>query len=187
MCGSKLIGMVGLSGSGKSMYVEHCIRYIAGLEYLKTATTRKPRSLQEEHQSLEYRFCTTEEYEREKSKSHNWDEDIIHGEFYGLDLEKFQQEKPKNYLLNIYPDVALIRKIKTGYPFLSIFVLIDRDYDSCKDVLLNERSGEVSRIEREKGVFFKRIRLEVDYVFLPEGDRVSDCWRMQCLVRKLID
>ena len=79
----RLVGLVGLSGAGKSAIADHLCRW-HGFTFLQSYTTRKPRA-NEPERGGEYIFCTQDEFEK------NWlagrlIERARHGDYdYGLE------------------------------------------------------------------------------------------------------
>ncbi len=185
---SKLILLVGLSGSGKSTYAKNCLEHIDNISYLKTVTTRPYRTEQEKDFSFEYDFVSEEEYQSKKNSSKKWDHDEIHGKHYGLDLSSLETNSERNYLLNVYPDKELVEKIVNSYPIDVKIILIDTTKQIAAERVSMERPAqEYSRPEQEKNIELEDIRKIADYIFTPENILEIDLENMNKLIKEIIN
>lgn len=106
---SYLVLVVGRSGSGKSTLTKYALDNINNLKYIKTHTTRSPRK-NEKITCDEYMFVNKEKYFYLRKMSCNWDESVIHDNYYGVDIESIREDMENgfNFILNVYPDVDII-------------------------------------------------------------------------------
>jgi guanylate kinase len=168
----KIILVSGFSGSGKTTLVQNTLKIMSNLKYLKTYTTRLPRSELEKNNTQEYIFVTKEEYNFFMSLSKEWDHSEIYDNYYGLDISKLRIDINKgiNFILNVVPNCSIINEIKEKYPGSKIGIFIDISSLIAHQRLKKREMAEIHRIKLEESVNIEKIKQNFDHIFSPSSD-----------------
>lgn len=189
-CGNLLI-VCGLSGAGKTTMIREALTKIDEIQYLKTYTTRKPRSEEEASNSIEYIFVSPKQYKILRSQSQNWDHSDIYGQSYGADIDDANtlMKTGKNLIVATQPDIDIINDLKSKYGLNSKLVFIDAPTIITNERLLTERNvDEHSRISHDSSLNVNTIRQISNSVFVPsmnlEEDAIQFCRIIELLVNE---
>jgi guanylate kinase len=185
----KFIVISGASGAGKSTLLKLALKDVSGLEYFKTYTTRKPRSAEEEHSSLEYNFVSVDEYLRIGENSENWNHNEIYGNYYGSDLAKLNKalKEGRHQVCIVKPDFERFKSLKKPKPYNVTIVYIQSSQAVVESRLSLERPvNELSRLKEDRELDFDSLAVHCDYFFEPEGRIKQDVENFTNLINGII-
>lgn len=185
-----LIIVVGRAGSGKSTLIAHTLPLFDSLEYLKTTTTRTPRSKDESYTSFEYEFVDQEEYAERQRVSPEWDHSKIYGNSYGCDTEQFKRKLHTGTSLIIctIPSEKEIDNLKKIYALHSehcYTIFINTPTQETVAIMSGERPlGELHRIHQDN----ERPMHEISYdvIFDPIRDIDRDCAKFSEIIAQML-
>jgi guanylate kinase len=163
------------SGSGKSTLVNEMRKFVPGLDFSISYTTRPPRG--SEQNGREYHFIAREEFEDMIRREEFLEYADVFGNYYGTAKSIFQQaaEQDHDVLLDI--DVQGERQVKQKMPeAVSIFVLPPSRTElesrlRKRSVSENVRSEEV--IRRRLDTARKEIENYPNYDYILVNDRLE--------------
>lgn len=185
----KLIIVCGLSGSGKTTLIREALCKIDKVTYLKTFTTRKPRSEDEKANSIEYIFVSQEQYQILKDRSQNWDHTDVYKDSYGADIDESRMimNSGKNLLVASPPNLEIVNDLKQKYGSNTKVVLIDVSSQVTNGRLSLERNEiEQSRIEVDSKVNLDHTRQIADLIFIPTMKLKEDVIQFCRIINQLI-
>jgi guanylate kinase len=177
-----IILVSGRSGAGKTTLIKLAMLNNPTLIYLKTVTTRKPRS-----GDFGYEYISREEYLTNCISSENWDHSEIHGHFYGADKKLVLDSLASNktVISTVFPSNQELYQFSQNYPFASIKkIFIDTHEDIVKKrVILERPQHEHNRIEKEEitADFLKQF----DLIFKPFGEIKKDSERFNEIIKEI--
>lgn len=173
---SYLVLIIGRSGSGKTTLSKYALDNINDLRYMRTYTTRSPRE-NEKTMCDEYIFVDKEKYFYLREMSCKWDESVVHGNYYGVDIESIRNDMKNgfNFILNVYPDVKIINDISCKYDcdILKIFIDIDCNLSTIR-IFKERQKHEFNRIEQEDLIDLNKVKQKCNIIFSPVGDIKQD-------------
>jgi len=183
-----IVLVLGKSGSGKSTMIDSVLSRNASFGYLRTYTTRRPRSRLELEHGKEYTFVSREVYKQLRCASAGWDHTEVHGEYYGVDIaETMLRLKSKTLMLAVFPSVEVVDSMRRAYANAALkTILVDRATRVTRRALLERgASDSVRRAIHEEDLGLDTIRHSIDRVFVPENSIAKDCERFYNLVTEL--
>lgn len=185
----KLIIVCGLSGSGKTTLIREALGKIDKVSYLKTVTTRKPRSEDERANSVEYIFVSLEQYQILKDRSQNWDHTDVYKDSYGADIDESHiiMNRGENLIVASPPNLEIVNDLKQKYGLNTKVVLIDVASQVTNTRLLSERNDlEQSRVEVDSKINLDHTRQIADFVFIPTMKLEKDVIQFCRIINQLI-
>lgn len=184
----RLIIVCGRSGCGKTTLVGKALAEVNDLKYLKTYTTRKPRTKFEIDSSYEYEFVTKEQYNILRKNHPNWDHSDIYGESYGADIDSVCKvmQNGSNVIVNSMPSIDSINDLKKKYDKHAKVVAVDVDINIVSNRIVSERPQiEMVRLITDALSDFDYLKREADSVFIPSMNLDQDVLEFCNLIKSL--
>lgn len=184
-----LIIVCGVSGSGKTTMIASALTSVENLKYLKTYTTRKPRSEEEAKASIEYVFVSQGQYQTLKDESKSWDHSDIYGESYGADIDQAEalMRTGKSLIVATKPELELVNDLKDKYGQNSKLILIDVPTITSNERVATQRSvDEQSRLIYDSNLDTSVIRSIADRVFVPTMNLEEDAIQFSQIIQSLV-
>jgi len=170
------------SGSGKSTLVHKLLKEVRNLTFSVSYTTRRPRGLEQDHQS--YHFISRDDFEKRVARDEFLEHADVFGNYYGThrDALDLAQQQGKDLVLDI--DVQGAGQLKSKIPdAVSIFILApSREVLEQRLRARSEDSGNV--IERRLRDAAREIRNygQYDYLLI-NNDLQSSAESLAAIVR----
>lgn len=152
--------LTGPSGAGKSTLIENILATTLGLKRITTATTRKPRTQEENPQRI---FLSEDEFDHLVQKGAFVECKIIHGNKYGLLTSSIQQvaESEQDYITDI--DVLSTFSLRETFPDLVIPIFVIAPSLEALKHRIKQR-GYIS----DEGIMLRLDRAPMELSFLPK-------------------
>lgn len=169
-----LIVFSGFSGSGKGTVMKELIRrYPDHYALSVSATTRKPRALEED--GREYFFKTREEFEEMIAKDQLIEYALYVENYYGTPKEyvKRQLEAGKDVILEIEIQGAL--KVKQKYPDTLLLFVTPKSADILKERLLGRGTESIEAVDQRLSRASEEALGVEAYDYLIINDTVDEC------------
>lgn len=169
-----LIVFSGFSGSGKGTVMKELIRrYPDHYALSVSATTRKPRALEED--GREYFFKTREEFEEMIAKNELIEYALYVENYYGTPKEyvEKQLETGKDVILEIEIQGAL--KVKQKYPDTLLLFVTPKSADILKERLLGRGTESIEAVDQRLSRASEEALGVEAYDYLIINDTVDEC------------
>lgn len=163
----KLIFVSGLSGAGKTTLIRAAMEQISDLSYLRTVTTRPPRT--GEQNGIEYQFVSEQAYRAARSKSEQWDHSEYQGYKYGADVAEIREQLQNgvNVICSIAPSKQILEQMKGLFGPNPVTIWLDTPLEVANGRIKND----VLRATRHEDT---SLRAEMKHVFAPTGQLATD-------------
>lgn len=172
----KLIFVAGISGSGKSTLVRHAIEtFHEDLEYLKTYTTRPPRTGEDD---FEYDFVDEERFSQLSKDALLWDDFSYNNNRYGNDADYYRMKMLGGISLAIccLPDVNTIEDMRLKYKgFESEIIYVKIEEEKAQErVLARNRCVEAERFMAERSLIEQFESKDGYYRIFSQGSKLEN-------------
>lgn len=165
----KVIGLIGMAGSGKDSLLSHIVEKYPQLNRIINCTTRPPR--ENEQNGVNYNFYTPEEYSQLLSQDQLVEATSFNDWFYGTELSALDPDKINIGVFN--PTSAEILNIDNRIDFKLFYVNV-----SDKERLLRQLNREsnpdvdeiIRRFPKDKVDF---LDIDINYVNL-DNENIED-------------
>ncbi|HKE36909.1 MAG TPA: guanylate kinase [Candidatus Baltobacteraceae bacterium] len=174
----------GPSGAGKDTLVDALLARLTRLRYSISATTRPPRS--EEEDGKHYFFLSREEFERRLAAGNLLEWREYNGNLYGTPRDYIEQTVAEGYDVIMKPEVNGALAVKAAYPDAVLIFLVPDRFSRLRERLLARRTETneqiLQRLETAQEEF-NFIR-SFDYVVVnAEGERESAMADLQAILQ----
>ena len=176
----KLIFVSGLSGAGKTTLTRAAMEQISDLSYLRTVTTRPPRT--GEQNGIEYQFVSEQAYEVARAESAQWDHSEYQGYKYGADVAKIrnQLQNGTNIICSIAPSGEILAQMKHLFGPNPVTIWIDTSPEVANERIKND----LLRASRHED---SSLRTEMEYLFTPANRLSADRVAFTTLIESIIN
>jgi guanylate kinase len=188
------------SGGGKGTLIRNVLKYVPGVSYSVSFTTRTPRDV--ERHGREYFFVTQEEFEQMRARNAFLEWAQVHNNFYGTAKAQVEKELDAGRDVILEIDVQGAANVKALIPeSIGIFImppsfsdlfkrLETRGSEDTTDFNLRMRNsrGEVERYSEFDYVIINdevgRAATQLSAIFLAERARLT---RMNAAVQNILE
>ncbi len=159
------------SGSGKTTIVKHLLSKFPNLGFSISATTRQPRTTQEQH-AKDYYFLSNEEFESRKNQGDFIEfEEVYDGTYYGTlktEIDRLWQEG-KHVIFDVDVKGGLSLKKYFKEKALSVFVEVPDTEELKRRLKARKTETEESLLKRvSKAEYEMKFKDDFDQVLLNE-------------------
>jgi guanylate kinase len=168
-----LLVISGPSGAGKDTLLEALRARVSGLHYSVSATTRAPRT--EEQDGRHYFFVTREEFERRRGAAGFLEWREYNGNLYGTPRDYVEQTLASGDDLIVKPEVNGALAVKRAYPDAVLIFLVPDGFANLRSRLVARGTDSEDEIERRLAIAREEMKFveNFDYLIVNEQGRMD--------------
>lgn len=175
----------GVSGSGKQTVIAELMKIYPNSSFLKSATTRPPRTTTGEHQ---YYHLTQEEFEKKIENNEFFETEKTHGFYYGIlksSIDTLLHSPQTIYMkdVDVHGTEKLMKALKDKMQITCIFLEVPDD-ELFDRLIKRGESEERAKIRISRGVMEREYKDKYDYV-IENKDLTQTVQKCKEIIEKL--
>ena len=167
-----LLVLSGPSGSGKGTISKEVLRRNEDIVFSVSATTRKPRTGEEEGKN--YFFIEEDRFKNMVENNEFLESALVHNNYYGTPRKFVMDEISKGEIVLLEIDVQGAMQVKENYPEAVFIFLLPPTMEELKNRIIGRGTETEEDINRRFQNAFKEIEFIDEYDYLVINDKIEE-------------